>query len=287
MNQSQRTNPNTPSRATSSTSTPQAHQSQQRSSATSSSSRSNQSPQRRGQTSTASSSSASPHRRGPGQPIVTRQAFSDECKLQRVALIRDQRTVEAATVVQAALKKFNASSLEEINLNFNAIDELKAIKDLSRSTSTLIMCAAQSGAVVTIKDCVDIAVKFSDIPGATTFDDLGLGPAMQHREIRRAFSLDDLDESLRSISVPDRSGDQIIAKLVERFAMRRGGGDYTVDDFLKFLCDTYHVQHPLQLGVRINSFPLCIQSMGRALRSAKKQVNFDLFCFFRFFICCV
>jgi hypothetical protein len=214
------------------------------------------------------------HRAGP-----SRQQFSDECKRQRMRLICEGKAVEAMSVVQAALTVYNASSLEELGFNFNGIDELKKLKDLSRSTSTLILCASQSGAVVTIKDCVDVCLEFSDVPGATTFDDLGLGPAMQHREIRRMFALEELPADLQSNVVPPHTGDEIIRLMVERFAARqqhhsRGPPQqWTVDDFLDGLCQMFHVQNRLQLGVRINSFPLCIQSMSRAMRKAKKQVR--------------
>jgi hypothetical protein len=191
----------------------------------------------------------------------------------RKRLIQQQEHVSVGRVSAAVLQHYGVSSWADLRVtHIDKVEPLRNLKDLTRSTSSLIIAGAQTGALTTIADCLALCVEHSGVPDATAFSDLGLGPALQHPDVRRAFSLDSLSGDLMPSAVPPHHAGEFFA-ILGSFAP---GVRASLDDFLRLVCKKFDVADARQVGLRVNSFPLCLSTMGRARKHATKVTELAL-----------
>ncbi|CAM0876996.1 unnamed protein product [Alopecurus aequalis] len=209
---------------------------------------------------------------GPGEHQWPQQGYdprygaasTSEAAAQQAAAskVRDElaRAGEGVTgwkVAQAALLELKVSSWGSLGVQLHDVPLLRDLFLIEGKVNTFIHCYVAARKIVSVHD---LEVEICKNEGVAQFEELGLGPFLQHPLVAHYFLV-----SADVSKVPKLSSEEII-KWLQKF-IDNPKEKVTAENFLEYLADQKSVPGKEKLGVRVQSLGLHISFLRQARRN--------------------
>ncbi|KAL5208998.1 hypothetical protein ABZP36_004621 [Zizania latifolia] len=181
----------------------------------------------------------------------------------RDEIVKSGEGVTGWKVAQAVLVALKVDSWGSLGLNIHEVPLLRDLFLIEGKVNTFIHCYVAARKIVSV---YDLDAEICKNEGVGQFEELGLGPFLQHPLVVHYFSAP-ADLSM----VPKLSSEEIINWL-QKF-MDSSKKKISVDNFLDYLAEQKSVSGKEKLGVRIQSLRLHISFLRQARRTEVSAVK--------------
>ncbi|RLN43112.1 uncharacterized protein C2845_PM01G23040 [Panicum miliaceum] len=199
-------------------------------------------------TKAAASASPAPAPPQPQQQQPRQQAALDRAQVAarnaREELVKNGEGVTGWKVAQAVLVALKVDSWGSLGIQLQDVPLLRDLFLIEGKVNAFVHCYVAARKIVTISD---LEVEICKNEGVGQFEELGLGPFLQHPLVAHYFSVpSDLSK------VPKLSSEEVISVL-QKF-VDKSKKKITVEDFLDHLSEQKSVSGKEKLGVRVAYF---------------------------------
>ncbi|CAL4936546.1 unnamed protein product [Urochloa decumbens] len=198
----------------------------------------------------------------PRQQAVIDRAQAAATKA-REELVKSGEGVTGWKVAQAVLVALKADSWGSLGVQLQDVPLLRDLFLIEGKVNAFIHCYVAARKIVTV---FDLEVEICKNEGVVQFEELGLGPFLQHPLVGHYFAVPS-DLSM----VPKLSSDEII-NVLQKF-VDNSKKKITVEDFLNYLSEQKSVSGKEKLGVRIQSLGLHISFLRQAKQTEVSTVK--------------
>uniref|UniRef100_A0A804M5T2 Protein NO VEIN C-terminal domain-containing protein n=1 Tax=Zea mays TaxID=4577 RepID=A0A804M5T2_MAIZE len=207
----------------------------------------------------------------PAPPPGNQQAVLDRAqeaaRKAREELVKGGDGVTAWKVAQAVLVALKADSWDSLGVQPQDVPLLRDLFLIEGKVNAFIHCYVAARKIVTV---YDLEVEICKNEGVVQFEELGLGPFLQHPLVAHYF-LVPADLSV----VPKLCSEEIINTLLK--FVDKSKKKITIEDFLNHLAEKKSVSGKEKLGVRVQSLGLHISLLRQAkqteVSAAKLRAN--------------
>ncbi|RCV40380.1 hypothetical protein SETIT_9G048500v2 [Setaria italica] len=199
-----------------------------------------------------------PQQQQQQQPPQRQQAVIDRAQAAarkaREELVKSGEGVTGWKVAQAVLVALKVDSWASLGVQLQDVPLLRDLFLIEGKVNAFIHCYVAARKIVTV---YDLEVEICKNEGVLQFEELGLGPFLQHPLVGHYFAVPS-DLSM----MPKLSSEEII-NVLQKF-VDNSKKKITVEDFLNYLSEQKSVSGKEKLGVRVQSLGLHISFLRQA-----------------------
>nr|CAB3497808.1 unnamed protein product [Digitaria exilis] len=216
----------------------------------------------------AAAASPAPPPTQPQQPLPrNQQAVLDRAQAAarkaQEELVKSGEGVTGWKVAQAVLLALKVDSWGSLGIQLQDVPLLRDLFLIEGKVNAFIHCYVAARKIVTV---YDLEVEICKNEGLGQFEELGLGPFLQHPLVAHYFSVPS------DLSVVPKLSSEEILNVLQKF-LDISKKKITVEDFLNYLSEQKSVSGKERLGVRIQSLGLHISFLRQARQTEVSAVK--------------
>ncbi|XP_020867924.1 uncharacterized protein LOC9328515 [Arabidopsis lyrata subsp. lyrata] len=176
----------------------------------------------------------------------------------RKSLIAAGENVSSTRVSQSVLEQLQADDIwRSLGIQMQDVPSLRQLMALEGKIIAFIHCFIGARGIVTLHD-LEVAICRNEFVGC--FDDLGLGPLLQHPLVLLYFP------SISGSTAPVQITSEELISFLDSFLKTYDMDDVKLDEFLDFVAEEKAVTSKDKLGVRIQSLRMYVSFIQNAKR---------------------
>ncbi|ANM59242.1 no vein-like protein [Arabidopsis thaliana] len=175
----------------------------------------------------------------------------------RKSLIAAGDNVSSTRVSQSVLAQLQADTWRSLGIWMQDVPSLRQLMALEGKIIAFIHCFIGARGIVTLHD-LEVAICQNEFVGC--FDDLGLGPLLQHPLVLLYFP------SVYCSTAPVKITSEEIISLLDSYLNTYDIDDVKLDEFLDFVAEAKAVTSKEKLGVRIQNLRMYVSFIQDAKR---------------------
>ncbi|KAL1214727.1 Protein NO VEIN [Cardamine amara subsp. amara] len=198
---------------------------------------------------------------------VELQRIDKSVNKTRESIIGAGESVSSTRVTQLVLEQLQADSWRSLGVQMQDVPSLRQLMALEGKINAFIHCFVGARRIVTLHD-LEVAICRAEF--VESFDDLELGPLLQHPLVLLYFP------SISSSTGPVQITSEEIISFLDSYLHTYMTEDVKLDEFLNFVASQKSVTSKEKLGVRIQSLRMYVSFILDAKRQEGETLKFLL-----------